>query len=174
MFQLSTVLETIWSRQFWREQWQRRQYRDVINYFGDKKIFETVTDTNIKQFLNNMKTHKVFLEVFVMFSISYFANVDAIFEFFPCSSQLWLVDHGCGLWHRRLVYLFFRISSEVNVAWSNIWRSEASRNGCCSSYPSLRQAELCLLHLRGHFHLIVIGGPLADDELRSVLRTETY
>jgi hypothetical protein len=47
-----------------------------------------VTDTNVKQLENGMKTQEVSAEMFDMCSISYSANVNVISEFFPCMSQL--------------------------------------------------------------------------------------
>jgi hypothetical protein len=35
-----------------------------------------------------MKTHKRYLEMFDMYSVTHSANGNAIFEFFPCTQQL--------------------------------------------------------------------------------------
>jgi hypothetical protein len=77
-----------------------------------------VIDANMKQLENSMET----LEMCNMSSISYPANVNTIFEFFPRSPQLWLIDVGYalwnslsklskGLWHLRLVYLVCYMTS---------------------------------------------------------------
>lgn len=47
-----------------------------------------VTDINVKQFDSSMETHKVYLEILNICSISHSVYVNAIFEFFPCSSTL--------------------------------------------------------------------------------------
>jgi hypothetical protein len=52
-----------------------------------------VIDENMKQLENSMET----LEMYHMCSISCPANVNAMFEFFPCTRQLWLVDVGYAL-----------------------------------------------------------------------------
>jgi hypothetical protein len=76
-------------------------------------------DTNKTQLENNMETHKVYLEMFDICSISYSTNT--IIEFFLCTPKLWLIDAGRdlwnslskfskGLWCRRLVYLVFHTS----------------------------------------------------------------
>jgi hypothetical protein len=70
-----------------------RLYTVLINDLGDTKcIFERVTDTNMKQLENSMETHRVYLEMTDMCSISYSTNVNAIFEFSPCTPQL--IDVG--------------------------------------------------------------------------------
>jgi hypothetical protein len=52
----------------------------------------------MKQLENNVETHnKVYLEIFNICSTSFPANVSAIFLFYPCTPQLWLIDVGCGL-----------------------------------------------------------------------------
>jgi hypothetical protein len=38
----------------------------------------------MKQLEKSMEIDKIYLEMFGMYSISYFASVDAIVEFFPC------------------------------------------------------------------------------------------
>jgi hypothetical protein len=62
-------------------------------------IIERITDTDMKKLENSMKIHNVYLEMFDMCSISYSANVNQIFEFFPRTPQLWLIDFGYGLWN---------------------------------------------------------------------------
>jgi hypothetical protein len=42
----------------------------------------------MKQPENIMETHNVYLKAFDVYSISYSANVNVIFEFFPCTPQL--------------------------------------------------------------------------------------
>jgi hypothetical protein len=42
----------------------------------------------MKQLEKCMEAHKVYLEIFDMCSISYFAKVKAIFEFLPCTPKL--------------------------------------------------------------------------------------
>jgi hypothetical protein len=75
----------------------------------------------MKQLENSMEIQTVYLKMFYVRSISYSANVNAIFEFFPRTLQLWLtdIDYGLwnfllkipkGLWYHRLVYLVFHIS----------------------------------------------------------------
>lgn len=71
--------------------------------------------------------------------INYFANVSTTFKFVSCTLQLWCIDVGCdvwnllseGLWHQRLVYLVFHISSYVEVTWSNVQVSRGPRNRSC-------------------------------------------
>jgi hypothetical protein len=88
-------------------------------------IFETVTNTNMKQLENVMETHKVYLEMFDMCSISYSANVNAVLEFSSCTPQLthqrWLCPVKFvleGMWHRKLVCRIFHISPYIEVARS--------------------------------------------------------
>jgi hypothetical protein len=73
-------------------------------------IFKTVTDTNTKQHWNSVETHKLYLLMLDVFSISYFPNVSAISNFFPYTPQL-------SLWCRRLVYLVFLY---VEFAWCKV------------------------------------------------------
>lgn len=56
----------------------------VIN----ESILETVTDRNTTQPENSKEKHQVYLEMSDMCSICYPANINAISEFFPCTSQL--------------------------------------------------------------------------------------
>jgi hypothetical protein len=51
----------------------------------------------MKQLENNVKSHKVYIEMLDMCSVSYPAYANAIFEFFPCTPQPWLIDVGYGL-----------------------------------------------------------------------------
>jgi hypothetical protein len=44
-----------------------------------------------------METHEVYLETFDLCSISYSANVYAIFEYFPCKTKLCFIDLGYGV-----------------------------------------------------------------------------
>jgi hypothetical protein len=74
-----------------------------------------------------METRKIYLATFDMCSISYPANVNVIFEFFPCTPQLWLIDFGLwnslskGLCHQRLVDL----SSNIPIGISRMeWGPE--------------------------------------------------
>jgi hypothetical protein len=48
-------------------------------------LSQTVTNINVKQFENNLKTSEVYLELFDMISVSYSASVNAIFECFSCT-----------------------------------------------------------------------------------------
>jgi hypothetical protein len=70
------------------------------------------------------------------------------------------------LWHWRLVYPVFPISSYVEVARSKLRGSRGQRNGSCSSYTSP-------LHLGNDFPLIVMRGPLATDKLQLMFLTKT-
>jgi hypothetical protein len=53
----------------------------------------------MKQLENSTETYKVYLQMIDMHSSSYSADVKAIFDFFPCSPQLWIIDVGYGLWN---------------------------------------------------------------------------
>jgi hypothetical protein len=55
----------------------------VLNYLCDKFIFKTVMDTDMKQLKNNLETHKFYLEMFDICSISYPTNINVIFILFP-------------------------------------------------------------------------------------------
>lgn len=43
----------------------------------------------MEQHDNNMATHEVYAQMFVMCTIYYSANVNATFELFPCSPHKW-------------------------------------------------------------------------------------
>jgi hypothetical protein len=127
------------------------------------------------QIWNNLKTArrliKIQLEIFDTCSINYSARINSTVEFFSCTSQLRLIDvelwnsFSKRLWHRRLVYLVFRISVYVEVSWNEARRSRGPRNMSCCCYPSL-------LHLRRRLPSIVIGVPLAALMLQSMLPTK--
>jgi hypothetical protein len=51
-------------------------------------MFEQFRDTNIKQLENSMETHKVYVEMFDIHSISYSANANTMLEIFPCTPQV--------------------------------------------------------------------------------------
>jgi hypothetical protein len=82
------------------------------------------------------------------------------------------VTHRHWLWPVKFV-LEGTVTSEVDIARNKVQGSMEPRNGSCSSYPSIRQATLCLLHLRRHFTLTVIGATLAADMLQSMLPIKT-
>lgn len=54
-------------------------------------------DTIMKQLENCMETHKDYLDTFDICSVSYFANVNMIFEFSSGTPQLRLICVGYGL-----------------------------------------------------------------------------
>jgi hypothetical protein len=154
-------------------------YWAILNYFGENKLmcFRNMYKYKYEITWKKHGTHKVYIEMFDMCSISYSVNVDAIFEFSSRTAHLWLTDVGYGLWnslsklseglsHRKLVYLVFNRSPQVEVALIKVRRSRGPRNCSCSSYPSL-------LYLWRHFPLVVIGAPVAADVLQSVLTTKT-
>jgi hypothetical protein len=103
-------------------------------------IFETATDTNMKQYENSMETRKAYLEMFDVCFISFPANVNAIFEFFtmdtastlatPCEirSRSSRRDCGSGDWYTRSFTYPHR---------HNVRGCRGLRNGSCLSHPSL-------------------------------------
>jgi hypothetical protein len=56
-----------------------------------------IADTNMKKPEKNMGTHRVYPEIFHLCSTGCSANVNEIFELFPCTPQLCLTEVGYGL-----------------------------------------------------------------------------
>jgi hypothetical protein len=56
---------------------------------------------------NGVGTHDVFLDSLQLCSISCSANITAIFETVPCTSQIYLNDFGYDLWN--LLSKFFKV-----------------------------------------------------------------
>jgi hypothetical protein len=56
-----------------------------------------IADTNMKKPEKNMGTHRVYPEIFHLCSTGCPANVNEIFELFPCTPQLCLTEVGYGL-----------------------------------------------------------------------------
>jgi hypothetical protein len=66
----------------------------------------------MKQLENSMGTHGVYAGTFDMRSISYSANVNAIFEFLPCARAT--VTHRRRLWPTKFV-LEGMLASEIGT-----------------------------------------------------------
>jgi hypothetical protein len=128
-----------------------RKHRDYQSPYLAKtnlRIFEAVTDTNMKEVENSMETHKLYVEMFDICSIRKCQRM--VCEIRSRNSGRGL---DVGSW---------------SVTYPHRWKipgSRGPRNGSCSCYPSL-------LNLRRNFPLIVIVASLATDMLQSVLPTK--
>jgi hypothetical protein len=90
-------------------------------------IFETVTDTNMKCLENSMETHKVYLEMFDMYFITYSANAYSNSSHVRrnCDSSTLAmareISFSVGLWDPRLVYLVFTYPQSHGVRSRDVW-----------------------------------------------------
>jgi hypothetical protein len=89
-----------------------------------------VTDTNMKQWKRCMNTHKVYLELFNIYSISYSPNVILPLYVTMVTHQNWpwpvkftLKALG-GTVASKVVYLVFHISPQVEVTRDKVWVSK--------------------------------------------------
>jgi hypothetical protein len=136
-------------------------------------FFETVTDTNMKQHETNKDTYNIYLEMFINcirdaplvnrntstpYSNSSYVrrNYDLSTLATPCEIRC-RRDCGFGGWYTWSFTYSHRQESH-GVRSGDLG---GPMDGPCSSYP-------CLLRLRRHFLLIVIGAPLAADMLITV------